>query len=94
MDQKYTQPDTKNRICCQKCFSLLRSLVFVVKDTFIEGLRMRHCVDFVAYSYPACELKYTDPIFMRLTRILTVMTVIIYIKDNVLSCALSRSFGD
>ena len=44
---------------------------------------MRHCADFFAYSYPACELKCTDPIFMWLTRILAVMTVIIYIKDSV-----------
>ena len=26
---------------------------------------MRHCVDFVADSYPACELKYNDQIFMH-----------------------------
>ena len=40
---------------CQKCFSLLiPSLVFAVK-VLQNGLRMRHCVDFVADSYPACE---------------------------------------
>ena len=43
--------------CCQKFFSLLRSTVFVVKDTFPKGLRMRHFADFVAYSYTACELS-------------------------------------
>ena len=36
---------------------------------------MRRCVDFVAYSYPACELKYIDSIFMQKTRILAVTTV-------------------
>ena len=43
--------------------------------TFTKGLRMRHCANFVAYSYPDCELKYTDPIFIQHTRILSVMTV-------------------
>ena len=36
---------------------------------------MRHSVDFAAYSYPACELKYHEPIFMQKTRILALMTV-------------------
>ena len=36
---------------------------------------MRHCVDFVAYSYPACELKYNDPIFMQKIRIIALMIV-------------------
>ena len=53
---------------CQKYFSL-PSLVFAVEDTFTKGFTV------VAYSYPACELKYIDPIFMRKTRILAVMTV-------------------
>ena len=36
---------------------------------------MRHYVDFVTYSYPACELKYNDSIFMWKTRILAVLTM-------------------
>ena len=54
----------KNEKRCQKCFSLLRPLIFVVKDTSTKGLLMLHCADFVAFSYPGYELKYTDLIFM------------------------------
>ena len=49
-------------------------MIVVVKDTFTKGLPMFHCIDFVAYSYPGYELKYTDLIFMWQTRILAVMT--------------------
>ena len=51
---------------CQRCFSLLRSLVFPVKDTFTKGF---------TNADPAFELKYNDPIFIQKTRIIAAMTV-------------------
>ena len=55
-------------------YSLLRPLIFVVKDTSTKGSPILRCTDFVAYSYPGYELKYTDLIFMWQTRLLAVTT--------------------
>ena len=87
-DQENTARYTNNRKMFQKCFSLLRSLAFAMKDTFKTGLRIHHCAGYVAYSYPAYELKYTDPIFMQQTRILAVMTVWQFIQKTMHSLAL------
>ena len=71
----YTAQVWKTEKYGQKRFTLLRPLIFVVKDTYTKGLPMLHCTDFVAYSYPGYELKYIDLIFMWQRQILAVMTL-------------------
>ena len=55
----------KNWKILSKMLFFATSTEFVAKDNnFTKGLPMLHCTDFVAYSYPGYELKYTDLIFM------------------------------